>query len=77
MKKIKNNPLIIIIAILSVTWGVVVFNGLQSIRQEKRIDKVVHTNKELKDKADRLERVNQDVGHQLNEKIQYDREGAE
>lgn len=73
MKKIKNNPLLILIALMFVLWLCTITFALNTVSSDKTVRRLKYENKILKEDNERLVRFNRDLGEQLNEMIQKDR----
>lgn len=73
MKKVKNNSLLILIALMFVLWLCTITFGLNTVSRDKTVRRLKYENKILKEDNERLVRFNRDLGEQLNEMIQKDR----
>lgn len=73
MKKIKNNPLLILAALMFILWLSTITFGLNTVSRDKTVRRLKIENKGLKEDNEMLIRFNQDLGEQLNKKIQEDR----
>lgn len=73
MKKIKNNPLLILAALMFILWLSTITFGLNTVSRDKTVRRLKYENKILKEDNEMLIRFNQDLGYHFNKKIQEDR----